>query len=178
MKPLNWNRNWISRCPSAHAAGWMTTLFADELTEEKKKVVLDNINLLYVAFTRAVDHLHIICRKQKEKKNNGPDDDLSNYELLRDIAVPIMDSQRELAETIHWENESVKRKQHRKRLKRKTRGFRNLSPPSGIKKSPFAVKPRSSGVSTTVIPGQAQFGEYWFIMYFPPFRPSKTFPQP
>ena len=72
------------------------TLFADELTEEKKKVVLDNINLLYVAFTRAVDHLHIICRKQKEKKNNGPDDDLSNYELLRDIAVPIMDSQREL----------------------------------------------------------------------------------
>ncbi|MCP5047845.1 MAG: hypothetical protein GY940_11785, partial [bacterium] len=36
------------------------TLFAAELAEEKKKVVLDNINLLYVAFTRAVDHLYVI----------------------------------------------------------------------------------------------------------------------
>ena len=36
------------------------TDFSDDYENEKKRQVLDNINLLYVAFTRASHHLHII----------------------------------------------------------------------------------------------------------------------
>lgn len=57
------------------------TLFNDELSQEMKKVEIDNINLLYVAFTRAVDRLYIITRKEKE----------TNTTLLREKAVPLMD---------------------------------------------------------------------------------------
>jgi ATP-dependent exoDNAse (exonuclease V) beta subunit len=45
---------------------------------EKEKVLIDNINLLYVAFTRAIDSLHIIV--QRKNKNE-------NYERLNDWAV-------------------------------------------------------------------------------------------
>ncbi len=43
--------------------------FERELEEEKQAMLLDNLNLLYVAFTRAVERLHIIC--QDSGSNTG-----------------------------------------------------------------------------------------------------------
>ena len=57
------------------------TYFQTEFKREKEKVLIDNINLLYVAFTRAVDNLHIIT---KRKKNN------ENYLWLNELAQPLM----------------------------------------------------------------------------------------
>ncbi len=44
------------------------TIFADEYYTEFCKSAIDNINLLYVAFTRAIDSLLIIAEKTKESK--------------------------------------------------------------------------------------------------------------
>ncbi len=57
------------------------TYFQAGYREEKEKVLIDNINLLYVGFTRAVDSLHIIAQS-KEKKEN--------YQRLKELAVPLM----------------------------------------------------------------------------------------
>jgi len=54
------------------------TYFQSGFKKEKEKVLIDNINLLYVAFTRAIDSLHIIA--QRKWKNE-------NYERLNDWAV-------------------------------------------------------------------------------------------
>ena len=58
------------------------TYFQPEFRKEKEKVFIDNINLLYVAFTRAKETLHIIAQR---KKNN------ENYKLLNELAVPLME---------------------------------------------------------------------------------------
>jgi ATP-dependent exoDNAse (exonuclease V) beta subunit len=55
------------------------TVFADVYDEEKQKQVLDNVNLLYVAFTRAADHLHIISKAPRATA-------LNTYSFLRDFA--------------------------------------------------------------------------------------------
>ncbi len=57
------------------------SFFKDEFLREKRKVTIDNINMLYVAFTRAREQLHIIC-EIKEKNEN--------YIRLRELAVPLM----------------------------------------------------------------------------------------
>jgi ATP-dependent helicase/nuclease subunit A len=57
------------------------TYFKTEYARELSKVKIDNINLLYVAFTRAVDRLHILARP---RKNN------ENYILLNELAAPLM----------------------------------------------------------------------------------------
>lgn len=64
------------------------TFFAKEFREEKEKVLIDNINLMYVAFTRAVDELHIVARRKKANEN---------YQLLEEQAAPLMreDDERE-----------------------------------------------------------------------------------
>ena len=64
------------------------TFFKKAYNVEAEKVLIDNINLLYVAFTRAVDNLYIIAQR---KKNN------ENYQRLNELAVPMMteDSQRD-----------------------------------------------------------------------------------
>ncbi len=54
------------------------TYFQPGFKKEKEKVLIDNINLLYVAFTRAIDSLHIIA--QRKWKNE-------NYERLNAWAV-------------------------------------------------------------------------------------------
>jgi ATP-dependent exoDNAse (exonuclease V) beta subunit len=70
------------------------TLFIDQLNEEEKRVEVDNVNMLYVTFTRAVDHLYIISRTVAEKTNkNQPNPLRSNYRLLHDLAVPIMEKE-------------------------------------------------------------------------------------
>lgn len=57
------------------------TFFKDAYLEEQEKVLIDNINLLYVAFTRAVDTLYIIA--QRKRKND-------NFDRLKELAVPLM----------------------------------------------------------------------------------------
>ena len=57
------------------------TFFKDAYLEEQEKVLIDNINLLYVAFTRAVDTLYIIA--QRKRKND-------NFDRLKESAVPLM----------------------------------------------------------------------------------------
>jgi ATP-dependent exoDNAse (exonuclease V) beta subunit len=70
------------------------TFFEKELQEEKKKVEVDNVNLLYVAFTRAVDRLYIISGKPKENnRKSGTEKKISNAQLLWDLAVPLMKEQ-------------------------------------------------------------------------------------
>ncbi|MGD2091016.1 MAG: UvrD-helicase domain-containing protein [Candidatus Aminicenantes bacterium] len=54
------------------------TFFRSGFKKEKEKVLIDNINLLYVAFTRGIDSLHIIVQR---KKNN------ENYERLNEWAI-------------------------------------------------------------------------------------------
>jgi ATP-dependent exoDNAse (exonuclease V) beta subunit len=66
------------------------TFFQAGYREEKEKILIDNINLLYVAFTRAVDSLHIIAQ-QKEN--------YENYLWLRELAVPAMKADENQAET-------------------------------------------------------------------------------
>lgn len=46
------------------------TKYNKEMDREKQNQLLDNINVLYVAFTRAADHLHIVS---KEPKQGGVD---------------------------------------------------------------------------------------------------------
>jgi len=62
------------------------TQFKAGYEREKEKVLIDNINLLYVAFTRAIDSLHIIVRRKSK---------MENYERLNDLAVPLMNKDEE-----------------------------------------------------------------------------------
>ncbi|MCP4147001.1 MAG: UvrD-helicase domain-containing protein, partial [bacterium] len=57
------------------------TYFRKEYQNELEKVLIDNINLMYVAFTRPVDNLYIIS--QPKEKNE-------NYKLLKQLAMPFM----------------------------------------------------------------------------------------
>jgi len=58
------------------------SFFSEAWEEEKKKVEIDNINLFYVACTRAKDALFILT---KEKKNS--EEKCDNYNLLHDISI-------------------------------------------------------------------------------------------
>jgi ATP-dependent helicase/nuclease subunit A len=46
------------------------TDFSNDFETEKNRQILDNINLLYVAFTRASQHLHIISEKSSNEAKN------------------------------------------------------------------------------------------------------------
>src|SRR5690606_19104286 len=53
--------------------------FDKELQKEEQEQKLDNLNLLYVAFTRAVDRLHIICTASEHQKTNTVSDWIEAY---------------------------------------------------------------------------------------------------
>ena len=57
------------------------TFFTKAYQDEQEKVLIDNINLLYVAFTRAVDTLYIIA--QRKRKND-------NYDRLKEAAAHLL----------------------------------------------------------------------------------------
>ncbi|MCP4217906.1 MAG: UvrD-helicase domain-containing protein, partial [bacterium] len=67
--------------PVNSVKGLEDTYFNEGFKAEKDKVLIDNINLLYVAFTRAVDNLYIITRR---KKNDV------NAQLLETHALPML----------------------------------------------------------------------------------------
>lgn len=53
--------------------------FSEELEKENQESTLDNINMLYVAFTRAVEQLHIITSVSEKNKKNGVNTWVSNF---------------------------------------------------------------------------------------------------
>jgi len=82
--------------------------FQGELLIEKEKVLIDNINLLYVAFTRAVDNLYIFAKSPKtqpenpnpanhgenqaKKPANEDAEEPDNFDFLEKYAAPLMDA--------------------------------------------------------------------------------------
>lgn len=75
------------------------TFFNNAYLEEQEKVLIDNINLLYVAFTRAVDTLYIIA--QRKRKND-------NFDRLKELAVPLMTEDNERQGHFYFGEPSVK----------------------------------------------------------------------
>ncbi len=63
------------------------TYFRGGYQKEKEKVLIDNINLLYVAFTRARDNLYIITQPKRRNEND---------ELLKGLARPLMQVDQQL----------------------------------------------------------------------------------
>jgi ATP-dependent exoDNAse (exonuclease V) beta subunit len=66
------------------------SLFAHDVLEEEMKEVVDNINLLYVAFTRPEQELYIYAPLSKKEKNNDFDTINSTSKLIRSI-IPRME---------------------------------------------------------------------------------------
>lgn len=83
------------RLPIPHVATLEKTLFKDQWEKEKKKIEIDNINTIYVAFTRAIDSLYIISNEPPPPKNNKKkpqEEKINNFTLLKKLAVPVLDS--------------------------------------------------------------------------------------
>ena len=51
------------------------SVFSDAYEEETIQQLVDNINLLYVAFTRAVNNLIVLCKKKEEKKDKKEEEE-------------------------------------------------------------------------------------------------------
>lgn len=49
----------------------LTNFFAAQISEEQEKSLIDNLNKLYVAFTRPKDELHVFVPHKKEKTQSG-----------------------------------------------------------------------------------------------------------
>lgn len=71
-----------------------TTHFKDAYIEERINMIVDSLNLLYVAFTRAVQMLVVLCPQYKEPKNKD-DDTYSNIggQLSKLIAAVVSELQ-------------------------------------------------------------------------------------
>ena len=54
--------------PIRYSPALASTYFSEQYMEEKRNMIVDSLNLLYVALTRAVDELHIYCPKPRENK--------------------------------------------------------------------------------------------------------------
>ncbi|MCU0361136.1 MAG: UvrD-helicase domain-containing protein [Bacteroidia bacterium] len=103
--------------------------FEKEVSEEKQAMALDNLNLLYVAFTRAVERLHIICQ------NKGNTGNTVNAWLLS--ALP--ENMKEKT-TGFYECGRIEPKQHKE--KKTTKATYPLAPLTfSNKKVQFSVKP-------------------------------------
>ena len=63
--------------------------FHREVEEEKQEVILDNLNLMYVAFTRAVEQLHIISAVSKEHKKAGVWQQIEEYLSMQKIMTAV-----------------------------------------------------------------------------------------
>ncbi len=72
------------------------SLFSGSWKDEESQIIIDNINLLYVACTRAVESLSILCAKPSSKEK------ISNAGILYD-AVKNMDLIREVSEDERYE---------------------------------------------------------------------------
>jgi ATP-dependent exoDNAse (exonuclease V) beta subunit len=76
--------------------------YKKELQTEKSKVLIDNINLLYVAFTRAMDNLYILSGFKKKRQEN--------YYFLKEYAIPQMKEDIHLGSIYTWGKPAIKKK--------------------------------------------------------------------
>lgn len=65
------------------------SFFKEGLDEEKARVLVDNINMLYVALTRAIDNLYIIAY-QRSSTNTKTREEKNNFYHFKNSAVPHM----------------------------------------------------------------------------------------
>jgi ATP-dependent exoDNAse (exonuclease V) beta subunit len=63
--------NLLDLLPISYSAGLKESIFAIDWQTEKLKTAIDNLNLLYVAFTRACDGLYVFCPATQEG-DKGP----------------------------------------------------------------------------------------------------------
>lgn len=83
--------NLLPRYPIQATSIASKSLFAHDVLEEEMKEVVDNINLLYVAFTRPEQELYIYAPLSKKEKNNDFDTINSTSKLIRSI-IPRMEN--------------------------------------------------------------------------------------
>lgn len=62
----------LSKYPIPSTKNALNSLFAPFASEETMKELVDSLNLLYVAFTRAQRELYVYLPKEKEEKSNEP----------------------------------------------------------------------------------------------------------
>ena len=84
MAPYHQGLNDVSLLPLPFTKATQASLYHQEYVDETKRFFVDNLNLLYVAFTRAADNLLILCASPPEpgKKGTPP---LTASRLLKDF---------------------------------------------------------------------------------------------
>lgn len=93
------------------------SIFCNDYLEEELKNDVDNLNLLYVGFTRAVSNLIILTKSEKEKKqkkdSSGREIKNVSQIILRSIPEDMehIDNQEDMTETWSWGHMSKSKKE-------------------------------------------------------------------
>jgi ATP-dependent exoDNAse (exonuclease V) beta subunit len=70
------------------------SLFAQEVIDEDMKVLVDNLNKLYVAFTRPQNELYIYTQCSEDKKEKKEGSSINNVSMLLEKIIPAMGKER------------------------------------------------------------------------------------
>jgi ATP-dependent exoDNAse (exonuclease V) beta subunit len=83
VKPKTAPFNQFSYLPVSSGSRLKDTYFADEQYREQSMTLIDNLNLLYVANTRAINRLYIISQKQESK-------DMESYNNIAQVITSVL----------------------------------------------------------------------------------------
>ena len=75
--------NELDLIPIGYSARLANSIFANNYYYEKVQSYIDNLNLLYVAFTRAGSYLHVICQDENSKSRKASGDPKNVSQLLK-----------------------------------------------------------------------------------------------
>jgi len=92
--------------PLRYGSALGNTHFAESYIEEKRNMMVDSLNLLYVALTRAVDELHIYCPKPKDGKKDTKISTVADL-LYYDVTCDLPDQDPKLADLKSHYNEEI-----------------------------------------------------------------------
>ncbi|MDR1527172.1 MAG: UvrD-helicase domain-containing protein [Dysgonamonadaceae bacterium] len=97
--------NWydVALLPVAYTSAMGETTFADEYREETSQSWMDNLNILYVGFTRAEQHLILLSKYKKQLENEGQ---ISAVAHLLQLVAPELEGNWD-EETAHFETGSL-----------------------------------------------------------------------
>jgi ATP-dependent helicase/nuclease subunit A len=79
LSPIIWCRpattpfDGLPVVPVSYSSGLAETIFREQYYEERFRIHVDNLNLLYVAFTRAIDALYVMLPGQEDHKGEVKD---------------------------------------------------------------------------------------------------------
>ena len=79
--------NILPKYPIQASKNALQSLFAKDAAEEKMKEIVDNLNLLYVGFTRAQGELYIYAPLTKKEKESADDGLESVSKLIRNVVI-------------------------------------------------------------------------------------------